>query len=161
MRICYLGPLGVLALVAASAPASAQVYVTSVTAAIPDPNNKVPGFNKVPGAGIENWANGVAQVVLVHGQSYNYCVSLGSAKANGTAGVTYTIARKKTIIQSGVIIAPGGLTITADQIMYVCSGYTVLPTSPGTATLTGTVSYTPNGKTKAAVSKVTTGVVLQ
>ncbi len=146
---------------AASAPAHAQVFVTSVTAAIPDSAGKVPGFNKVPGSAIENWANGVAQVVLVHGQSYNYCVSLGTSAAKGTAGVTFTIAHKSAVVQTGVIIPPGGLSLAADQIMYVCSGYTALPDSPGKATLTGTVSYTPTGKTKAVVSKLTTGVVLK
>ena len=64
--------LAAFALASASIiPARAQVFVTSVTAAIPDPNGKVPGFNLVPGAGIENWSNGVAQAVLMHGHSYN------------------------------------------------------------------------------------------
>ncbi len=148
MRIYNLATLAAAACIVTAAPARAQVYVTSVTAAVPDPNGKVPGFNKVPGAGIENWANGVAQVVLVHGQSYNYCVSLGSGRANGTAGVTYTIARKGTVIQTGVIIPVGGLAIAATSIYYVCSGYTALPSSPGTATLTGTVAYTPAGGKK-------------
>ena len=36
------------ALISTSAPA--QVYVTSITAAFPDPNGQVPAFNAVPGA---------------------------------------------------------------------------------------------------------------
>jgi hypothetical protein len=144
-----------------SIPAHAQVFVSSITAAIPDSAGKVPGFNKVPGSAIENWANGVAQVVLTHGQPYNYCISLGSAAANGTAGVTFTIARKTTVIQSGVILPPGGLTVGADGIWYLCSGYTALPDSPGKATLTGTVSYTATGKTKPVISKLTTDILLK
>ena len=159
MRVGLLATL--IAFAFAATTAEAQVFVTSVTAAVPDPNGKVPGFNKVPGSGIENWANGVAQVVLTHGQSYNYCVSLGSARANGAAGVTYTISRRKTVIQTGVIIAPGALPIVPNQVSYVCSGYTVLPTSPGKATLTGALSYLPSGGTKALVSEVNTSVVLK
>jgi uncharacterized protein GlcG (DUF336 family) len=154
-----MAPIVMLAL--AAAPAQAQVYVTSVTAAVPDSNGKVPGFNKVPGSAIANWSNGLAQVVLTHGQSYNYCVSLGSDEANGTAGVTFTIARKTTVIQTGVIVAPGGLAVGPNGIWYLCSGYTALPSSPGKAMLTGAVMYTPTGGTKPVVSEVSTSLVLQ
>ena len=63
----------------AALPASAQVFVTGITAAVPDPPGKVPAFNAVPGAGITTWSNGVAQAVLTAGQTYNYCVSAASA----------------------------------------------------------------------------------
>jgi uncharacterized protein GlcG (DUF336 family) len=159
MRICAL--LAVIASVSAAATAHAQVYVTSVTAAIPDANGKVPGFDKVPGSAIENWANGVAQVVLTHGQSYNYCVSAGSAKANGTASVSFTISRKNTVIQTGVIIPPGGEPVKANDIFYVCSGYTVLPDSPGKAKLAGVVTYTPTGGGKPTDSELDTDIVLK
>jgi hypothetical protein len=159
MRIILMAPFAVLAL--AAAPTHAQVYATSVTAAIPDPNGKVPGFNLVPGSGIPNWANGMAQVVLTHGQSYNYCVSLGSGKAGGTAGVTFTIERGSTLVQAGVIVAPGGLAVGRNGIWYVCSGYTALPDSPGKATLTGTVTYAPTSGGKATESAVRTNVELQ
>ena len=151
----------VLAGTFAAAAAQAQVYVTSVTAAIPDANGKVPDFNKVPGSAIQNWANGVAQVVLMHGQSYNYCVSAGAAKANGTVGVTYTIARNSTVIQAGTIVAPGGEPVGPGSIFYVCSGYTVLPDSPGRATLSGVVTYTPSNGGKATDSQLRTNLVLK
>jgi len=161
-ELCVPGVLvAVVASALAAAGAHAQVYVTSVTAAIPDANGKVPGFDKVPGSAIENWANGVAQVVLTHGQSYNYCVSAGSAKANGTAGVTFTISRKNTVIQSGTIVPPGGEPVGPNDIFYVCSGYTVLPDSPGKAKLSGVVSYTPSGGGKTTESLLETNVVLK
>ena len=159
MRFVKFTPILVLAFAASAA--HAQVYVTSVTAAIPDANGKVPGFNKVPGSAIENWANGVAQVELAHGQSYNYCVSAGAAKANGTVGVTYTISRKNTVIQTATIIAPGGEPVSPGSIFYVCSGYTVLPDSPGKARLSGVVTYTPANGGKVTDSELDTNVVLK
>ena len=151
----------VLASALVAATVHAQVFVTSVTAAIPDANGKVPGFNKVPGSAIQNWANGVAQVVLTHGQSYNYCVSAGAAKANGTVGVTYTIARNSTVIQAGTIVPPGGEPVSPGSIFYVCSGYTALPDSPGRATLSGVVTYTPSNGGKATDSQLRTNLVLK
>ncbi len=141
--------------------ASAQVYATSVTAAVPDPNGKVPGFNKVPGSAIENWANGVAQMVLTGGQTYNFCVSLGSAKANGAAGVSWTLSRKANIIQNGTIVAPGGLPVGPNGVWYLCSGYTALNSNPGKAVLTGIVTYTPTGGGKTTNSDVHVDVVLK
>jgi hypothetical protein len=162
MRIALSVKLAAFALVAASVmPAHAQVFVTSITAAIPDPNGKVPGFNLVPGAGIENWSNGVAQAVLTHGQSYNYCVSLASGTANGKASVTYKIARGKTVIQTGTIVTAKNLPIGPDGTWYLCSGYQVLPSSAGTATLTGTVAYTASGSNKPKLSKLSVPVLLQ
>jgi hypothetical protein len=159
MRLVSLAPI--LALAFAASAVHAQVYVTSVTAAIPDSAGKVPGFNKVPGSAIANWANGVAQVELTHGQSYNYCVSAGAAKANGTVGVTYSISRKSVIIQTGTIVAPGGEPVSAGSIFYVCSGYTVLPNNPGKATLSGVVTYTPTSGGKVTDSQLSTNVVLK
>jgi len=147
--------------VAATVPARAQVFVTSITAAIPDPNGKVPGFNLVAGAGIENWSNGVAQAVLTHGSSYNYCVSLASGAASGKASVTYKIARGKTVIQTGTIISAKNFPVGPNSVWYLCSGYQVLPSSAGTATLTGTVDYTAAGSTKPKASKLSVPVLLQ
>ena len=145
----------------ASLSAQAQVVPTSVTAASPDPNGKVPGFNLVPGAGIANWANGLAQAVLVHGNYYNFCVSLASATANGQATVSYAVMRGKARLLSKVIIKGSQLPVGSDSVWYFCSGYTQIPNSPGNATLVGTVSYLATGSTKPAIAKTTTQVFLQ
>jgi hypothetical protein len=86
---------------------------------------------------------------------------LGSGKANGTAGVTFTIERGTTVVQTGVIVAPGGLAVGRNGIWYLCSGYTALPDSPGKATLTGTVTYTTKAGGKTTESEVRSSVELQ
>ncbi len=141
--------------------ARAQVYATSVTASFPDANGKVPAFNAVPGAAIPTWSNGLAQAVLTHGQAYNYCVSVGSGTASGNASVAFKIARGKTSIQSKTIIAAKDFPVGSNGIWYYCSGYLVLPSNPGAATLTGTVAYTATGSKKPVTSKVVTSVLLQ
>jgi len=150
-----------LAALLASAPASAQMFVTSITAAIPDPAGKVPAFNVVPGAEIETWSNGLANAVLTHGQYYNYCISIASAIANGKADVTFKIARGATNIQSGTIIAANKFSVGANSIWYYCSGYTLLPKSPGAATLSGIVSYTAKDSSTPVVSKLEVPVLLK
>ena len=142
-------------------PRLARKSSTSITAAIPDPNGKVPAFNAVPGAGINNWSNGWAQAVLVAGQAYNYCISIGSGVAQGKATVSYKISRGAAQIQSGTIIKASQYKVGPNGIWYFCSGYTVLPSSPGTATLTGTVAYTANGSKKPVSSKLAVPILLQ
>jgi hypothetical protein len=148
-------------LLAAATPACAQVYATSVTASLPDANGKVPAFNVVPGSAISTWSIGLAQAVLTHGQAYNYCVSLGSGTASGKASVAFSIARGATTIQSATIIAAKDFSVGPNGVWYYCSGYMALPNSPGTATLTGTVSYQATGATKSVKSKVFSSVLLQ
>ncbi len=145
----------------AALPVQAQVYATSVVAAIPDPGGKVPAFNAVPGAGETTWSNGLAQGVLVHGQSYNYCVSIGSGTAKGSATVSFKISRGKSVIQSDTIIKSSKFTVGGDSVWYYCSGYMVLPDSPGPATLTGQVEYYPTGETKGVASRTSASVLLQ
>jgi hypothetical protein len=123
MRIAPILSVAALGLATVALPARAQLFLTSITAAVPDPNDKVPGFNKVTGSGIENWSNGVAQAVLVHGQEYNYCVSLASATAEGKAEVGYKITQGATDVQSGTIITAKNFSIGSDSIWYFCSGY--------------------------------------
>jgi len=158
-------PIGCLAALAATitalAPAQAQVYATSIVATHPDPDGKVPAFNVVPGAGIPTWSNGLAQAVLTHGQSYNYCVSLGSAAAKGSADVSFRITRGKTVIQSATIITAKDFKVGPNGIWYYCSGYRVLPKSPGAATLTGIVGYKATGSTVPTNSVVNVAVLLR
>jgi hypothetical protein len=145
----------------AQAPVQAQVYVTSIVATHPDPEGKVPAFNVVPGSGIATWSNGLALAVLTHGQSYNYCVSLGSAVARGAAAVSYKITRPGVVIQSAIIIAAKDFKVGPNGIWYYCSGYKVLPKSPGPATLTGIVGYKATGSTVATNSIINVPVLLR
>lgn len=159
-RLAALAALAVLA--AAAAPAvHGQVLATSITASFPDPNGKVPGFNLVPGAGIANWSNSLAQAVLTHGSYYNYCVSLGSGNVTGKATVSFKLARGATVIQSKVIIPASKFSVGANGVWYYCSGYLQLPSSPGIATLSGIVAFKATGSTKPVTSKVAYPVLLQ
>ena len=88
-------------------------------------------------------------------------MSLASGTANGKASVTYKIARGKTVIQSGTIITAKNLPIGPNGTWYLCSGYQVLPSSAGTATLTGTVGYIASGMTKPKLSKLSVPILLQ
>lgn len=162
MRYLLVGWLAALAgSITALAPAQAQVYATSIVATHPDPGGKVPAFNVVPGAEIATWSNGLAQAVLTHGQSYNYCVSLGSAVAKGSANVSFRITRGKTVIQSATIIAAKDFKVGPNGVWYYCSGYRVLPKSPGVATLTGIVGYIASGSTVPTNSVVNVAVLLR
>ncbi len=162
MRIDFIVPAAALALVAAlPAPARAQLYVTSITASFPDPNNKVPAFNVVPGAGIQTWSIGLAQAVLVHGQAYNYCASLGSGPVGGKASVAYKITRGSTVIQSATIITAKQFPVVANGIWYFCAGFHALPNNPGAATLIGSAAFTASTGGKAKVSKISVPILLQ
>ena len=160
MRIAQSVVLAAFATMAA-VPASAQVFVTSITAAVPDPNGKVPAFNAVPGAGIETWSNGVAQGVLTGGQSYNYCVSAASATASGRASLLFKIARGSEVIQSGTIVKAKDFKIGSNGTWYFCSGYQSLPDSPGSAKLTAEMNYTPSGSTTPLRVELSIPVLLQ
>ena len=156
VSIAALGVAAVLPSVA-----RAQVYATSVTASFPDANGKVPALNAVPGAGIDNWAMGLAQAVLTQGHIYNYCVSLGSGNVGGKASVSYSIKQGSTVVQSGTIIDSKHYQVGANGIWYFCSGYTKLPVSPGVATLTATVAFTATGTKKPVQTKTSTQILLQ
>ena len=152
--------LSVTALLLAAAPVKAQVYVTGISATIPDPDGKVPAFNVVSGAGIPTWSDGLSQAVLVHGQTYDYCVSLASATADGSASVSFSIKRGKVVIQSATLVKANKFQISSNGVWYWCANET-LPDSPGAATLTGTVSYLATGATKHVTSHITADIVLQ
>jgi hypothetical protein len=145
----------------AAVPASAQVFVTGITAAVPDPNGKVPAFNVVPGAGIATWSNGIAQAVLTGGQSYNYCVSAASAIASGKASLSFRILRGTEVIQSSTIIKEKDFKVGSNGTWYFCSGYLSLPDSPGAAKLTAIMNYTPSGSTTPLKVELSTPVLLQ
>jgi hypothetical protein len=160
MRILLAASACALALVSAH-PARAQLFVTGVSANFPDGGGKLPGFNKVAGAAIPSWSSGLALGILNHGQSYEYCVSLASGYAKGTATVAYSITRGATAIQSAVIIADKDYSVVANGVWYWCAGYHVLPTSPGFAQLTATVTYTPTGSTNHIVNHLSVPLVLR
>jgi len=140
---------------------SAQVYVTSIIAVFPDPEGKVPSFNSVPGAGIPTWSNGLAQAVLKHGVSYNYCLSIGSGKATGKASVAFKITRGAKVLQSGTILTSSQFSIAPNGVWYECAGFHKAPRSPGAASLTGIVTFTATGATKPFVSKLSTPILLE
>jgi hypothetical protein len=142
-------------------PASAQVFITSITAAVPDPNGKVPAFNAVPGAGIETWSNGVAQAVLTAGQSYNYCVSAASATASGKASLSFRIIQGANVIKSATIVTAKDFKIGSNGAWYFCSGYLGTPVSPGAAKLTAIMIYTPTGATESQKVELSVPVLLQ
>jgi len=142
-------------------PASAQVFIASITAAVPDPNGKVPAFNAVPGAGIETWSNGVAQAVLTGGQSYNYCASAAAATASGRASLSFKIDRGTAVIQSATIVKPKDFRVGSNGVWYFCSGYLSLPDSPGAAKLTAIMVYTPTGTTESQKVELSVPVLLQ
>ena len=142
-------------------PATAQVFVTSIIATNPDPNGKLPGGNLVADPNYPNWTNGYPQSVLVVGQSYEYCVSVASGRANGSASVAYAIVRGKTVIQQDTFIEPSQFPVGKGGVWYWCAGYHELPDSPGKATLEATVVYTPNGETTSQKSEISVPVLLQ
>ena len=162
MRLFIIGLLAASAGIVMAAPRTyAQMYATSITATHPDANGKVPAFNVVSGAGIPTWSNGLAQAVLTHGQYYDYCVSLGSAAARGSAEVSFRVTRGKAVIQSAVIIKAKDFKVGPNGVWYYCSGYLQLPKSPGVATLTGIVSYKATGASIATNSLVNATVELR
>jgi hypothetical protein len=140
--------------------ATAQVYVTSIIAVFPDPEGKVPSFNSVPGAGIPTWSNGLAQAVLKHGVSYNYCLSIATGKAEGKASVSFRIARGAKVLQSGVILTASQFSVGSNGVWYECAGFHKAPRSPGAASLIGIVTYTGTGATKPLVSKLSVPILL-
>ena len=129
MRLVFALPIAALAL--AASPARAQLYVTGVTATIPDPNGKVPAFNAVPGAGIATLSTGFAQAVLIHGNSYNYCVTLASADTNGKGQVSFSLKRGAAVILSDIIIKRSGYTVSPNGVWFYCSGYIGRARQPG------------------------------
>jgi hypothetical protein len=153
--------LSSIAIIGIPSLARAQVYATSVTAAHPDGAGKVPAFNAVPGAAIASWSNGLAQGVLVHGQLYNYCVSVASGAAAGTATVSFKIVRASKIVQSKTIIAAKDFKVGANGVWYYCSGYLTLPNSPGAAQLIGDVTYKANAAKTAVTSQTASSVLLR
>jgi hypothetical protein len=153
--------LTALAIAVAPVAAQAQVYVTSIIAVFPDPDGKVPAFNVVPGAGIPTWSNGLAQAVLTHGVTYNYCMSIGTGTANGKASVAFRIVRGQTVLQSGTILTANQFTLTSNGVWYLCAGFHQAPNSPGAANLLGIVNYTAKGATKAVVSKLSVPILME
>ncbi len=162
MQIQFPKIIACAAMIVAAAPAAhAQLFVTGVYANLPDPNGVLPAFNIVPGAGIPSWSSGLAQSVLTHGQSYEYCVSLASGTAVGKASVAYKITRGTAVIQSETFVKPSQYSVGSGGVWYYCAGYHVLPNSPGAATLTGVATFTATGTTTPVVTKLSVPLLLE
>ncbi len=132
-------------------PATPQgMYVTSVTAGYIDPAGKVPTVSGVPGSAVTNMDVSFPVSLLVHGNQYVYSISLQNNNFTGSATVSFRLAQvqggKPVTLDSGTITKFN--TVPGDVWLWVTTGK-VIPNSPGSATLTGIVSY--NG-TKTVMS---------
>ena len=139
----------------AQAPAAAPVIVpTLVLATYPDPNGKVPTINAVPGAGVANMDVGFPTALLVHGKFFVYIVGFSDTTFSGTCAVSF----KLTQVQAGktVTLDTGSRNVatTPGDWAWALAGKAI-PTSPGVATLTGTV------KCGTATATITKAVYLQ
>lgn len=151
MKIALANAALAMALVAAM-PATAQdetaraktpvALLTGIWVTIPDKNGKVPNYDDVPGSAIATFSDGFPQAFLTGGNYYEYCVTVASSNsAGGTGSIAYKITRGKTVIQTATVVS--SFKIGPDGVWYWCAGYQQLPKSPGAATITATMTYTP------------------
>lgn len=138
-----------------AAPAATPVVVPTLVLATPtDPNGKVPTVNGVPGAGVTNMDVGFPTALLVHARFYVYIVGFSDTTFSGTCAVTY----KLTQVQAGKTVtldtATRNVATTPGDWAWAFAGKAI-PTSPGVATLTGTV------KCGTATGTITKAVYLQ
>jgi len=133
----------------AIAGGSAGVIVTSVTAGAGDPNGKVPAINAVPGAGVANADLSFPLAILTHGTAYDIQMTSQNTTFGGTCRDSYRL----TQVQSGKTVT----LLSGETAPYSCAAGTVwawylgskaVPDSPGSATLTGTVTA---GKNKVSM----------
>jgi hypothetical protein len=132
------------------------VLPSFITAGPIDPNGKVPALNAVSGAGVSNLDLSLPQTLLIHGTAYWYIVALSDYNFTGTCVISF----KLTQVKSGITVTLDSGTIKS----FSCSPKTnwawaalgkAIPTSPGIATLTGSVKY------GSATATVKTTVLLQ
>jgi hypothetical protein len=154
-------PVIALALIAAapafSAPPPPNGFVTSVTAGDVDPNGKIPQFNGVPGAGVDNYDVALPMAVLLQGGVYIYCVSMQDLDFTGKARFSYTIKQDDVVIVKSKTIK-AGVSLLPGVIEAWCIPGAALPSSPGEATLTGTVTF---DTVPATVARLSLPIVIQ
>ncbi|HSZ75325.1 MAG TPA: hypothetical protein VK779_10935 [Rhizomicrobium sp.] len=133
------------------------VIITSITAGRIDPALKVPVFDGVPGAQVDNADLSMPQAILVHGQQYSFVLTSQNTTFTGTCKDSYRLTQvqsgKTVVLQSATIVKSYDCT-PGTYWMYYYYGKPI-PNSPGPATLIGTVTY---GTNKISM---TTHVVIQ
>ena len=129
--------------------------INMVIAGAPDPANKVPAFNAVPGSQVANLSVAMPQALLTHGLVYIYWVSFQDFSFTGTCTMEYQLTQNvngtKTVLDKHKILS------------FQCSpglwgagfGGAAVPNKPGLATLTGIVKF------GSATQKLNTTVLLQ
>jgi hypothetical protein len=118
-------------------------YVTSMTAGQPDPNGKVPAYNAVPGAGVDNFSVAATQAVLTHGLVYTFSISLQDSTYTGNVEVYCEITQKigtKTTVLVKQIINKQFASSPGNYWLWSING-PAIPNSPGAATLTGFAKF--------------------
>ena len=131
--------------------AAGKILPAFITAGAPDPADKIPNLNAVPGAEVGNLDIAQPETVLVHGRRYVYSVALESATYTGKYSVEYKLTRvvkgKTEVLSSGTITSDRS-TSPLDYWVWVILAKEI-PDSPGMATLEGIITY---GKQTATTS---------
>jgi hypothetical protein len=122
------------------------VIVTSITAGGIDPALKVPTYDGVPGAQIDNADLSMPQAILVNGKQYSFVLTSQNTTFSGICKDSY----KLTQVQNGTTVVIQSATIKKSYDctpgtywMYYYYGKPISAT-PGPATLIGTVTYGTN-----------------
>lgn len=128
--------------IAAPCFGKAPGYVTAVLAGLPDPNNKVPALNGVPGAGVHNLDVAIPIAHLLANTSIVYVIAEQNNNFTGTCAVSYeltqTIDGMKKIIDSNSL---GSYQCSANQFYYTFATVSAVPDDPGPVVLTGIVQF--------------------
>jgi len=119
------------------------VVLTSFTVGLTDPNGKVPTLDGVPGAGVHNWDTATPKALLQSGGSYTYHMTFQSINYSGTCKASYKLTQKQG--QKNVVLDAGVIADTFDcssptNWAYALTSSKTIPSSPGAATLTGTLT---------------------
>jgi hypothetical protein len=120
----------------AAAPAG---YITAIAAGQPDPNGKVPSYNSVPGAGVDNMSVPATQAMLTHGLNYVVSIALQDATYTGNVEVLYTITQKvgaKTETLQKMTINKSFASKPGNYWLWAIIG-PAIPNKPGAASLNG------------------------
>jgi hypothetical protein len=138
--------------IATSAPTTPTgVVITSITAGRIDPALKVPTYDGVAGAEVDNADLSMPQAILVHGQQYSFVLTSQNTTFSGTCKDSYKLTQvqggKTVVLQSATIIKSYDCT-PGTYWMYYYYGKPI-PAAPGPATLIGTVTY---GTSKVSMS---------
>lgn len=119
------------------------VVLTSFSAGLSDPNGKVPTLDGVPGAGVHNWDIATPKALLQSGNTYFYQMTFQSLSYSGNCKATYKLTQKQgsknVVLDSGVIAGTFDCSSPTNWAFAVPAGKPI-PSSPGPATLTGTVT---------------------